>query len=169
VNEGRPDWTAVYYHRADEDGIGFDRTATGSNAVAQYFPPVSELFGNPAGCPEGLLLWFHHVAWDRLLPSGDTLWNELCRRYQRGVQGAERLTADWLRLEPYVDERRFQHVRALLERQISEARWWRDACIAYFRTFAKRPLPADVPEPEHALSHYLEIRPFPVPGVPQLP
>ena len=38
VTGGRADWTSTYYHCADAQGIGFDRTSSGSNAVSQYFP-----------------------------------------------------------------------------------------------------------------------------------
>ncbi|MGZ8545621.1 MAG: alpha-glucuronidase family glycosyl hydrolase, partial [Flavisolibacter sp.] len=37
-NVGRDDWNPVYYHKADAKGIGFDRTAKGSNALGQYAP-----------------------------------------------------------------------------------------------------------------------------------
>jgi alpha-glucuronidase len=168
VDEGRPDWTAVYYHRADDEGLGFDRSATGSNAVSQYCSPLRERLGDPESCPEELLLWFHHVSWGRRLPSGRTLWDELCFRYQRGVEGARQLLLDWEDVEGYVDPHRFEHVRALLTIQVREAEWWRDASLAYFRTFARAPMPAGVPEPAHDLSHYQAIQSFPVPGAPWL-
>lgn len=168
VDEGRLDWTAVYYHRASPEGIGFDRTASGSDALAQYTAPVRERFANPKTCPRELLLWFHRVAWDFELASGRTLWQELCLCYQRGVQGAEGLLSEWALLEEHVDERRFEHVRALLKMQVDEARWWRDASIAYFRTFAARALPEGVPEPEHDLEHYRALETFPVAGAPWL-
>jgi alpha-glucuronidase len=168
VDEGRPDWTAVHYHRAAPDGIGFDRSPSGSNALGQYFPPVRELFGDPKRCPRELLLWFHHLSWDFELPGGTTVWQELCLGYQRGVQGAEWLRREWSGLERFVDRERFEHVRALLEMQVGEARWWRDASIAYFRTLSGRPVPLGVPEPEHDLAHYRAIASFPVNGAPWL-
>jgi len=52
----RPEWNPVYYHKADATGIGFDRTSTGSNAVAQYARPVAALFADPKTTPERNLL-----------------------------------------------------------------------------------------------------------------
>jgi alpha-glucuronidase len=140
---GRADWTSVYYHRADADGIGFDRTATGSDAVSLYRSPLREQFADPATCPESLLLWFHHLSWDHRVPSsGRTLWDELCHRYDRGVDAVRRMQAIWDAVAPFVDGARHGHVRRLLAIQEREARWWRNACLLHFQTFSRRPLPA---------------------------
>ncbi len=106
----RADWTSVYYHRADAEGIGFDRSATGSNAVAQYAPPVAKLFGNIDTVPEKDLLWFHHVPWDHKLASGKTLWDELVIHYTRGVETVHKMRTTWAGLAPYVDAERHQEV-----------------------------------------------------------
>jgi alpha-glucuronidase len=165
VNDAaRPDWNSTYYHRADENGIGFDRTAAGSNAVAQYAPEVARRFGDPATCPENMLLWFHHVPWDHSMKSGRTLWDELCLHYQRGVDAVRGWRESWSSLEPSMDRERFQHVSALLGRQERETIEWRDACLQYFQTFAKRPLPAGVEPPAHPLSYYESIKRRYVPG-----
>ena len=102
---GRADWTSVYYHRADAAGIGFDWTATGSNAVALYRSPLRERFADLATCPENLLLWFHHVRWDHKLSSGRTLWDELCHRYSAGVDAVRAMQATWDGLAAFVDRR----------------------------------------------------------------
>ena len=83
-NSEHANWNSPYYHRADSAGIGFDRTKTGSNAVAQYFPPVEDKFSSLQTCPEEFLLWFHHVPWTHKLKSGKTLWDELCYHYYKG-------------------------------------------------------------------------------------
>lgn len=150
----RSDQTATYFHRADAAGIGFDRTATGSDAVAQYAPPVAHRFADLATCPETLLLWFHHVAWDHRMRSGRTLWDELVLHYTRGVEYVAGMRRTWSRLAQYVDPPRYAAVAAFLGIQEREARWWRDACIAYFQTFSKRPLPAGVAPPRHTLAEY---------------
>lgn len=160
----RKDWTSVYYHRADAQGIGFDRTATGSNAVAQYAPPVARHFADLASCPENLLLWFHHVPWDYRLRSGRTLWDEICLHYQAGVEAVRGWRSRWTQLDGAIDRERHQHVAALLARQEREAREWRDACTQYFQTFSKRPLPAGVEPPEHPLEYYQAIKLRYVPG-----
>src|SRR4029078_6750974 len=134
---GRADWTSVYYHRAAANGIGFDRTARGTNAVSLYRSPLREQFADPASCPETLLLWFHHLPWDHRIPSsGRTLWDELCHRYDRGVAAVRRMRATWEGLAPFVDSARHGHVRRLLAIQEQEARWWRNACLLYFQTFS---------------------------------
>ena len=160
----RPDWTAVYYHRADRSGIGFDRTAAGSNAVAQYFPPVADVFGDVRKVPESLLLWFHHVPWDHRMASGRTLWEELVGRYQAGVEAVRRMQATWRSLEGRVDRERFEQVRAFLDIQEKEAVWWRDASVLYFQTFSHRALPEGYERPEHDLAYYEAVRKRYVPG-----
>jgi len=166
VDDLRPDWNPVYFHRADPQGLGFDRTAVGFNAVAQYAPPVAKVFGDPGTCPENLLLWFHHLPWDYRLHSGKTLWDELCFHYQAGVDAVRGWLTTWASLKGLVDEERFQHVQALLIRQKREARGWRDACLLYFQTFSHRPLPAGVEPPEHPLEYYKAIQLRYVPGSP---
>jgi alpha-glucuronidase len=165
VAEGRPDWTSIYYHRAASDGIGFDRTAAGSDAVALYPSPLREQLADLRTCPENLLLWFHHLPWDHPMRSGRTLWDELCHRYTAGVAAVERMRRGWDDLEPLVDGARFQHVRALLAIQEKEARWWRNACLLYFQTFARRPLPPGLPPLEGTLAEYQQRRPSHVPGI----
>jgi alpha-glucuronidase len=154
---GRADWTSVYYHKADDQGLGFDRTATGSNALAQYAPEWQKLWGDPATCPENLLLWFHHVSWDHPMKSGRPLWDELCLRYQQGVNEVRTLQRDWDSLRGKVDDARFTHVQQRLARQEKEAVNWRDACLLYFQQFSKRPLPAGVEPAAHPLEHYQQI------------
>lgn len=166
VDNLRPDWNPVYYHRADAQGLGFDRTATGSDAVGQYAPPVAKIFGDLATCPENLLLWFHHVPWDHPLRSGRTLWDELCLHYQHGADTVRSWQTTWNSLEGRIDAERFDHVKQLLNRQAREARGWRDACLQYFQTFSHRPLPAGVEPPEHPLQYYRDIQLHYVPGTP---
>ncbi|MET0533735.1 MAG: alpha-glucuronidase family glycosyl hydrolase [Steroidobacter sp.] len=153
----RADWTSVYYHRADEKGIGFDRTKTGSNAVAQYAPQVAAQFGDIKRVPEEFLLWFHHVPWDYKTKSGRILWDELIYRYTHGVELVREMSQTWQSLAPQVDAERHAEVAAFLRIQEKEAKWWRDASIAYFQTFSKRPLPAGFAAPEHSLDYYKSL------------
>nr|WP_298727766.1 alpha-glucuronidase family glycosyl hydrolase [uncultured Steroidobacter sp.] len=153
----RADWTSVYYHRADANGIGFDRTKTGSNAVAQYAPPVAAQFGDLKRVPEQFLLWFHHVPWDYRTRSGRILWDELVYRYTRGVDTVREMEGTWQGLARFVDAERHQQVAAFLKIQEKEAKWWRDASVAYFQTFSKRPLPAGFAPPEHSLEYYKSL------------
>ncbi len=160
----RADWTSVYYHRADANGIGFDRTAAGSHAVSQYFPPVTEEFASLERCPEKYLLWFHHVSWDYRMRSGRTLWEELCRHYQDGVDTVRRMQATWKSREGSVDSERYEQVRVFLGIQEAEARWWRDACLLYFQTFSKKPIPKECEQPTQTLEYYESIVKRYVPG-----
>jgi alpha-glucuronidase len=161
----RADWTSVYFNRADAGGIGFDRTATGSNAVAQYAPPVAAQFADLKRTPENLLLWFHHVPWDYKMRSGRILWDELVIHYTQGVQTVSDMRHTWAGLADKVDAERYAQVSTFLSIQEKEARWWRDASIAYFQTFSQRPLPAGYAAPEHDLMYY-EALCFPyAPGI----
>lgn len=153
----RPEWNPVYYHRATAEGIGFDRTATGSNAVAQYAEPVASRFGDADRVGDDYLLWFHHLPWDYRMPSGRTLWETLIARYDDGVAAAETLQSDWAKLRPFVDDERFGKTARFLAVQAREARWWRDACIAYFREVSGLPLPAGVKPPAELLEYYKSL------------
>jgi len=150
----RADWTPVYYHRAGRDGIGFDRSATGSNAVAQYAGPLAKRFGDARRTPEPYLLWFHHLPWDWRLSSGRTLWDELVIHYDRGVDQVQQARRTWSRLAPYVDAERHAETTAFLAIQHKEAQWWRDASIAYFQTFSRRALPDGHAVPPQTLDEY---------------
>ncbi|WP_417943135.1 alpha-glucuronidase family glycosyl hydrolase [Flagellimonas chongwuensis] len=164
-NLSRPEWNPVYYHKADEDGIGFDRTKTGSNALSQYAPAFEEKFGNLETCPEEYLLWFHHLPWDYQLKSGRTLWDGLGIKYQQGVDQVKQMINTWENMKPYVDEYRHNQVRMLLGIQLKEAKWWRDACMLYFQTFSKMDFPKEMESPENTLEYYKSLK-FPyAPGI----
>jgi alpha-glucuronidase len=150
----RADWTSVYFNRADSEGIGFDRTSRGSTAVAQYAPQVAEKFEDPTRTPENLLLWFHHLPWDYRLRGGEPLWDALVEHYSRGVQAVAAMRSTWSSLAAYVDAERFSQVAAYLGIQEREARWWRDASIAYFQSLSQRPLPPGYSPPPHSLQYY---------------
>ena len=83
------EWCPVYYHKADAQGVGFDRSSKGTDAVGQYPEPYRSLYDNIETCPEEYLLWFHHVPWTYKMKSGSTLWQELCMKYNMGVAMVE--------------------------------------------------------------------------------
>ncbi len=150
----RADWTAIYYHRAAKDGIGFDRTKTGSNAIAQYPAPLAKQYGDVNAVPEDLLLWFHHVSWDHKMKSGRTLWEELVDKYYAGVDQVRSMQREWDKLEGYIDAERFAQVKALLIVQERDAVIWRDSCVLYFQTFSGKAIPAKYEKPKHDLEYY---------------
>lgn len=154
----RPDQSPPYFHRADSIGLGFDRTAAGSNAAAQYFPPVRDRYAKRATVPDSLLLWFHHVGWTERMRSGRTLWEELALHYQAGVDTVRSMQRQWNTLGATIDEERFNEVKAFLAIQEAEARWWRDAVLQYFQTFSHLPLPDGVEPPAHPLAYYEALR-----------
>ncbi|UZK66019.1 alpha-glucuronidase family glycosyl hydrolase [Sphingomonas sp. M1-B02] len=160
----RPEWNPVYYHKADANGIGFDRTASGSNGLGQYAPPLVRQWGDRKKVPEELLLWFHHVPWEHRTKSGRSVWDELVVRYDRGVDEVKRMQAQWDALRGKIDARRWEEVRDYLAIQHDEAKWWRDASIAYFQSVSKRPLPVGHAAPPHDLEHYKAIRTPYAPG-----
>jgi alpha-glucuronidase len=162
---GRDDWTATYYHKANSDSIGFDRTETGSNALAQYAPEWKEIWGNAETIPLEFLLWFHRVPWEMKLSTGNTLWDEMALRYQKGVEGARWMQQEWAKLNGKIDEERFNHISSFLNIQANEAIWWRDACLLYFGQFSNKPLPEGVEKPLHDLEYYLKFRRNFVPGI----
>jgi len=153
----RPEWNPVYYHKADRAGIGFDRTKTGSNAVAQYAPKVAAMFADPKTTPERNLLWFHHVGWDDRMASGKTLWEELVAHYALGVAQVGDMQRKWRTLAPLIDGERYAKTDIFLSIQQREAQWWRDACLAYFMSVSGRSLPPGEAPPAHSLADYEAI------------
>lgn len=153
----RADWTAVYYHKADEEGIGFDRTETGSNAIEQYHEPLQTQFSSVETTPEEYLLWFHHVDWDYEMDSGRTLWQELVHKYYEGVEQVRWMQDEWNSIEGLIDQQRFEHVKALLEIQEKDAVRWRNSCVLYFQTFSEMPIPDQYEKPEHDLEYYKSL------------
>ena len=160
----RPEWNPVYYHKADRDGIGFDRTRGGSDAVAQYAPPIAKRLADPKTTPERDLLWFHHVGWDRRMASGRTLWAELVAHYDRGVAYVADMRRQWDGVRTLVDAERWDKTATLLRVQEQEARWWRDASLAYWMSVNGRALPAGTAAPAHDLAWYKAQRFAYVPG-----
>ncbi len=154
----RPEWNPTYYNHADRNGIGFDRTKTGSNAIAQYAPELQALFADPRGFDEKYLLWFHHVPWDFKMKSGKTLWVSLVEAFDSGVDGAKEMERTWQALRPHIDKRRFAQVAAFLAIQCREAKWWRDASIAYFQEVSGLPLPKGHAPPAHPLAFYKALK-----------
>jgi alpha-glucuronidase len=137
------DWSPVTYNKADSAGLGFDRSATGSNFVAQYFPTLEQRYGNIETTPENLLMWFHHVPWDHPMRSGRIFWDELVYRYQMGVQYVTWMREAWDSLEPYVGARRFAEVKAKLATHEADAADWRDTNVNYWKEFSGRDIPVD--------------------------
>jgi alpha-glucuronidase len=164
-NLSRPEWNPTYYHQADEQGIGFDRTPGGSDATSQYAEEISTLLNDPETCPEKYLLWFHHLPWDYTLKNGGTLWDGLALKYQEGVDQVEYMRLTWEKAKPYLSEYQHREVEMLLNIQLKEARWWRDACLLYFQTYSKMELPEGVDPPAHSLDYYTSLKfPF-APGI----
>ena len=155
----RPDWGDVYFHRADPEGLGFDRSSKGRyNSAAQYNSPLKEQYDNIATTPEDLILWFHHVPWDYRMKSGRTMWEELQTRYHQGVAGVTAMQKTWDGLKGRVDDERFTAVKQYLVMQHRDAVWWQDACLAYFQTFARRPF-ANGYQPKYDLDYYKKLPP----------
>ena len=138
----RSDWTPPYYHKAAADGMGFDRTSTGSNNLAQYPEPIRTKYATS----EQYLVYFHHAPWSEV-------WPLLCSHYDTGVKQAEGFARTWDKMERYVDAERFAAQKRKFDRQAMDAWWWRDACLLYFQTFSNMPLPKNSPAPRFNLEY----------------
>lgn len=154
----RPEWNPTYYHNADKNGIGFDRTPSGSNATSQYAPEIAKIFNDPETCPEEYLLWFHHLPWDYKLKNGGILWDAIALKYQKGVDQVEEMMNIWKQAKTYISDDQYNEVRMLLEIQLQEAKWWRNASLLYFQTFSGRELPLGVGRPEENLEYYKSLK-----------
>lgn len=158
IEGARPDWLPTYYHRADKEGLGFDRTTDGSDAVSQYPDSLAAVFNSIDSCPDEFLLWFHHVPWKHEMKSGRTMWDELCLHYQRGVDAARGFRDTWKDMSPYVDAERHAAVAHRFDIQASDAVWWKDACLEYFRTFSHMKYPAGVEKPRFSLKKLKKVK-----------
>jgi alpha-glucuronidase len=156
----RPEWNPCYYHRADKDGIGFDRTASGSNALGQYAPKVAAQWANLATIDDGNLLWFHRVPWDHRMKSDVTLWEALVAEYGSAELAVLARMENWKSLAPNIDAERHAAVSADLAIQLEEARWWRDASLAYWQSVNGLPLPPGARPIPESLETY-QSRSFP--------
>ena len=164
-SQSRPDWNSVYYHKADTAGVGFDRTQTGSNALSQYAPGFRAQYEDATSCPPEVLLWFHHVRWDTVVSTGNTLWEELCLRYHTGASAVTDFKQQWHGIENSIDRERHKEVLMHLTIQEMEAKWWRDACLSYFQSFSKMEIPKKLGQPEYSLEYYQSLS-FPyAPGI----
>jgi alpha-glucuronidase len=157
----RADWTPPYYHQAAINGVGFDRTKFGSDAVSQYHEPLASQFNDPKTCPDVYLLWFHHLPWDFKMKSGRTLWDEICYHYDKGVQQVREFQKTWDKAQPYVDSVRFTAVQQKLRSQSTNAVLWKDACLLYFQQFSRMSIPYDIERPVNNLSDIIanDMRP----------
>jgi len=158
IEGARPDWLPVYYHRADTVGIGFDRSPTGSNATGQYPESMRKQLADINTCPEEFLLWFHHAPWTHTMKSGRSLWDELCHAYQRGVDKVATYQDVWKNARPYIDPEIYADVAIRLDTQLRDAKWWRDACLQYFRQYSRMPVPDSIEAPSHTLEELMKIK-----------
>ncbi len=149
----RADWTPPYYHQASAEGIGFDRTKSGTDGADQYHEPLASAFNDLNTCPEIYLLWFHHVSWDHKMKSGKTLWEELCYKYDDGVQQVKQFQKTWDAMDAYVDKDIFFSVQKKLKRQVLDAQVYKDGCLLYFQTFSKRKIPLELERPVYDLEY----------------
>ncbi|MDR1653243.1 MAG: alpha-glucuronidase [Prevotellaceae bacterium] len=176
IPDAREDWLPKYYHRADSAGLGFDRTTSGSNAVAQYHSPLREQFDDIKTCPEKYALWFHHLKWNDTLytesaqksscyfengsesaPQNFTLWEALCYHYNYGVAQVRQMQKTWQQCGQMIDTERFVRVQSGLKTQARDAMWWRDACLLYFQTFSKQQIPFNMEQPVYELEDLKKI------------
>lgn len=158
IPNARPDWMPSYYHKADANGIGFDRSSKGSGAVLQYAEPLRSMYDNPETCPEIYLLWFHHLPWNYVLPNGNQLWDELCYKYSSGVDQVKLFQKTWDRMKGKIDNERFNEVQQQLVVQAKEAIWWRDACLLYFQTFSNKEIPFELDRPINRLDDMKKLK-----------
>ena len=143
----RSDWTPPYYHKADAEGLGFDRMATGSNNIAQYPEPLRTYYANS----DKYLVYFHHAPWSRV-------WPLLCKKYDEGVRQAEQFAKTWHSMKAYVDAETFDRQALRFDRQAKDAWWWRDACTQYFQQFSKMPMPKKSPAARYQLADLMKYR-----------
>jgi alpha-glucuronidase len=122
------------WHRADEKGVGMDRTvATGTGFIGQYWPDVAQVYESLSTVPDALVLFLHHVPYTHKLHSGKTVIQHIYDAHYEGAQTVEEYVRVWETLAGRVDERRYQEILAQLRYQAGQAQVWRDAVNNWFR------------------------------------
>ncbi len=161
----RPDWMPSYYHKADAQGLGFNRTSTGSNATGQYAAAYGKVLDDAETCPAKHLLFFHHVAWNKQISHQlgattvrESLWNALCHHYQQGLNEVRQMQREWLKCEGAIDAEVYADIAARLRTQARDAQWWKDGCLLYFQSFSQQPFPEDVEPAVHSLEELVPIK-----------
>lgn len=152
----RLDWQPPYYHKADAEGLGFNRTTTGTDNVSQYAADYAQLVNNIETCPEKFLLWFHHVPWNYPV-AGEPMWDRLCHHYQNGVNEVRAMQAQWNSVKNDIDSEIFDAIAYKLSVQLKDAIWWKDGMLDYFQTWSKMPYPADVEPSQHNLEDLKKV------------
>jgi alpha-glucuronidase len=153
----RADWTAVYYHKANKDSIGYDRGVNGSNALAQYSQDAAQMFIYADNCPPEYLLWFHRVPWSKKLSTGRNVWEEMVYRYDLGVQQVKKMQSKWKSLAGKIDQEQYEAVEQKLALQVKEAIWWRNACLSYFQSKNGLPYPQGTIESPLSVEYYKSL------------
>ena len=152
----RLDWQPPYYHKADAEGLGFNRTTTGTDNVSQYAADYAQLVNNIETCPEKFLLWFHHVPWNYPV-AGEPMWDRLCHHYQNGVNEVRAMQAQWNSVKNDIDSEIFDAIAYKLSVQLKDAIWWKDGMLDYFQTWSKMPYPVDVEPSQHNLEDLKKV------------
>jgi len=155
ANKEHLDWNSTYWHKADANGVGYNRTTSGSDYVSQYFPENKNKFNSITTCPLELLCWFHHVPWGEKLSTGKTFWDELCFRYGHGLNYVKKMRDDqWPSLSRYIDAERFAAVKSKLATHYTDAKTWYNVCTKYFGTFSKLSIPEYTPPADDYYNTY---------------
>ena len=161
----RPDWMPSYYHKADAEGLGFNRSSTGTNATGQYPQRYANTLDDPETCPYQHLLFFHHIGWNQAITHHygnktmrESLWNALCHHYQHGLEEVRVMQQEWQKCQGQIDADIYADITSRLQIQARDAQWWKDGCLLYFQTFSKMPFPTDVEMPVHSLEELIPIK-----------
>jgi alpha-glucuronidase len=119
--------------RADEHGVGMDRTvATGTGYIGQYPAPLAATYESLATCPDDLLLFMHHVPYTYRLHSGLTVMQTIDNTHYWGAQAAADQVGAWEALHGKVPDATYAEVLKRLKYQASAAVVWRDAVTRWF-------------------------------------
>lgn len=127
------------YHRANFQAVGIDRTPVGTGYTRQYPAALAARYESTDTCPEKLLLFFHRLRYDFVMRDGRTLLQRVYDDHFAGAEGAEELLHEWKKMENLLPNPFYRLVLARFERQLSNAREWRDIVNTYFYRFTGIP------------------------------
>jgi alpha-glucuronidase len=112
--------------------IGIDRTPSGTGYTDQYSKKNAAMFADPVSCPENLILFFHRLRYDFKMKNGQTLLQNIYDTHFEGYDETASLLEEWKMLKNSLETEVYGSVLSRLERQLVNAREWRDQINTYF-------------------------------------
>ncbi len=125
------------YNRADRNAVGIDRTESGTGFLRQYPPEIAAQYRDPDTCPDEYLLFFHRLPYTFRMKDGKTLIQRIYDDHFEGYEEAQKMQRQLEKL--HLPEGIRTETLERMERQIANAREWRDVINTFFHRLSGIP------------------------------